>query len=47
MGALAIAPDPKGSEAYFQDFASVLVLKGWVGLVWALRGAAAAKGKEV
>ena len=27
----AIAPNPKGREAHFQDFASVLVLKG-VGL---------------
>ena len=25
---LAIAPDPKGREAHFQDFAYVLVLKG-------------------
>ena len=28
MYALAIAPDPKGREANFQDFFYVLVLKG-------------------
>ena len=28
MHALGIAPDPKGREAHFQDFAYVLVLKG-------------------
>ena len=28
MHALGIAPDPKGRETHFQDFAYVLVLKG-------------------
>ena len=27
MHALGIAPDPKGKEAHFQDFAYVVVLK--------------------